>query len=218
MGAGTVRSTNLARPRPDPGTPRTTGIDKLGVPAIELRVPGPRHGDGSGVVGDLVGDDRHHGGADKAVYAFAREELDRWEVELGRPLRDGVFGENLTTEGFDLDGLEPGRELRVGTALLQVSLPRQPCATFARHLGEPRWTRRFTEHGACGVYLRVLTPGRVVPGDPVRLGASPGHGVSMRVAFAAAMGDDEAAARVLAAGCLPATYHAALERRLERRR
>ncbi|GAA4871294.1 MOSC domain-containing protein [Serinicoccus chungangensis] len=213
-GRARVRSTNLARPRPDPGTPRTTGIDKHPVDGIDVVAPGPRHGDGSGAVGDHVGDARHHGGADKAVYAVAREELDWWEGELGRVLRDGIFGENLTTSGIDLDGLELGRHLHVGSATLQVSLPRQPCATFARHLGEQRWGRRFTERGACGAYLRVLVPGRISPGDPVGLGAPPGHGVSVRTAFAAAMGDLGAAREVVAADVLPGRYHDALARRV----
>ncbi|WP_151524461.1 MOSC domain-containing protein [Serinicoccus kebangsaanensis] len=212
-----IRSTNLARPKPDPGTPRTTGIDKHPVDGIDVTAPGPEHGDGSGAAGDLVGDSRHHGGADKALYAFAREELDRWGSELGRELRDGTFGENLTTAGIDLDGLELGQRLRVGSSLLEVSVPRQPCATFARHMGVDRWVRRFTEHGACGSYLRVVEPGRVEPGDTIVPGAAPGHGVSMRTAFAAAMGDDAAAADVVRAGCLPARYHDALVRRLAAR-
>lgn len=216
-GAARVRSTNLARPRPDPGTPRTTGIDKHPVEGIDVVAPGPEHGDGSGAVGDLVGDGRHHGGADKALYAVAREELDWWEGELGRALRDGSFGENLTTVDADLGGLELGRVLHAGSATLQVSLPRQPCATFARYLGERRWVRRYTERGDCGAYLRVLVPGRISPGDHVRLGDPPGHGVSLRVAFAAAMGDLAAARVVVDAGCLPARYHDALVQRVARR-
>ena len=71
----------------------------------QLRSPGPKHGGlGSGVVGDFVGDQRHHGGDHQAVYAYAREELDAWQERLGRELRSGMFGENLTTSGLDVDG------------------------------------------------------------------------------------------------------------------
>ena len=213
-----VRSTNLAKPKPDPGTPRVTGIDKQPVSGIEVVAPGPDHGDGSGAVGDHIGDARHHGGADKAVYAVARAELDWWESELGRVLRDGMFGENLTTADCDVDGLELGQRLRVGSSLLEVSVPRQPCATFARHLGEERWVRRFTERGACGAYLRVVEPGRIEAGDPLEIGPPPGHGVTMRTAFAAAMGDGAAAREVVAARCLPERFHEPMERRLAARR
>ena len=212
-----VRSTNLARPKPDPGgrRERPTGIDKRPVEQIELFAPGPRYGDGPGVVGDLVGDDQHHGGAHKAVYAFAREELDHWEGELQRGLSDGIFGENLTTEGIDLERLILNQRLRVGEdVVLEVSIPRTPCATFSGHLREKAWARRFTERGRCGVYLRVVVPGVVRTGDAVDPMEPPGHDVDMMTAFAAAMGDDAAAARVVAARCLPAMYHERMVQRL----
>lgn len=211
-----VRSTNVARPKPDPsGRYRRTGIDKRPVDRIDVSAPGPSYGDGSGVAGDHVGDVRHHGGAQKAVYAFAREELDRWEEELHRGLPDGWFGENLTTEGLDLEALLVNQRLRVGDeAVLEVSVPRTPCATFAGHMGERAWARRFTERGRCGVYLRVAVPGTVRPGDGVELLEPPPHDIDMLTAFAAAMGDDAAARRVVAAGCLPTMYHDRLARRV----
>lgn len=214
-----VRSTNVARPKPDPsGRYPRTGIDKRPVPRIEVSAPGPSYGDGSGVEGDHVGDVKHHGGAHKAVYAFAREELDWWQEQLQRGLPDGWFGENLTTEGIDLEALLLGQRLRVGEdVVLEVSVPRTPCATFAAHMGERAWARRFTERGRCGVYLRVAVPGAVAPGDELELLAPPEHDVDMRTAFAAAMGDDAAARRVVDAACLPAMYHDRLAQRVRDR-
>jgi MOSC domain-containing protein YiiM len=211
-----VRSVNLARPKAEPGGKGyRTGIDKRPVERIEVFAPGPRYGDGPGVVGDHVGDVQHHGGEHKAVYAFAREELDWWEVELQRGLSDGTFGENLTTEGIDLEGLRLGQRVRVGDdVVLEVSVPRQPCATFAGHLGERGWVRRFTEHGRCGAYFRVVVAGVVPAGAELELLDPPDHEVDMRTAFAAAMGDDEAARQVVGARCLPVMYHERLERRL----
>ena len=49
---------------------------------------------------------KHHGGDDQAVYAYAREDLDDWEVRLRRVLGDGNFGENLTTVGRRCDRRE----------------------------------------------------------------------------------------------------------------
>lgn len=211
-----VRSTNVAHPKPEPGgKPYATGIDKRPVPVIEVARPGPSYGDGSGVVEDHVGDERHHGGAHKAVYAYAREELDHWEGELARGLSDGTFGENLTTEGIDLESLLLNQRLRVGQeVVLEVSVARSPCSTFAGHLGERGWVRRFTERGRCGVYLRVVVPGTVRAGDEIEVLQPPDHDIDMRVAFAAAMGDDAAAVRVLAAACLPTTYHERLAARV----
>ena len=207
-----IRSVNVA----DPSAGQRTGIDKLPVASIEVFAPAPGHGNGSGVAGDHVGNAKHHGGADKAVYAYAREELDVWAQELGRELRDGTFGENLTTAGIDLEGLLINQRLRIGEVVLEVSIPRSPCRTFSTHLGEPGWVKRFTARGRCGVYLRVIEPGTIDVGDSIEVLPAPGHDIDMLTAFAATMGDKEAAARVVAAECLPAEYHDGLVKRLAR--
>jgi MOSC domain-containing protein YiiM len=115
-----VISVNVGRPRPNPWKKLSaTGIDKR-------PVPGP-----VGLAGDRVYDVKHHGGSDQAVYAYAREDLDRWAAELGRELPNGSFGENLTTAGLDVNGALLGERWRVGAGLLlEVSCPRIPCATF----------------------------------------------------------------------------------------
>src|SRR6185312_14468971 len=78
-----------------------TAMDKQPVPKV---VPVTR----LGLEGDQVGDTKFHGGPDQAVYAFAREDLDWWEGELGREIRDGQFAENLTTRGIDVNEAEVG--------------------------------------------------------------------------------------------------------------
>lgn len=102
-----------------------TGIYKAPVRSIEVRAPGPkRDGGGSGVAGDVIGNLRHHGGDQQAVYAVAREELDAWSAELGRDLPDGMFGENLTTEGIDVDAAVLGQRWQVGDrVVLRASHP-----------------------------------------------------------------------------------------------
>ena len=104
--SASVLSLNVGVPQPNAAKKvGTTGIGKAPVASVEVRAPGPKHGGlGSGVAGDFIGDLQHHGGDSQAVYAFAREELDRWGEELGRDLANGMFGENLTTTGLDVDG------------------------------------------------------------------------------------------------------------------
>jgi MOSC domain-containing protein YiiM len=136
---GKLLSVNLAVPRAN----RTkhlgiTGIDKR--PAsdpVRVRAPGPKGtGLGSGLDGDQVFD-IHHGGDDQAVYAYAREDLDVWEAELGRTLPGGVFGENLTTAGVDVTGALIGERWRVGDEVeLEVAVPRIPCGTFAAWMAD----------------------------------------------------------------------------------
>ncbi len=214
-----VRSVNVGgarsgiRPRG-----RDTAIDKRPVDAIEVRDPGPKRGGlGSGVLGDDVVSRKHHGGSRQAVYAVAREELDWWGAELGRELRDGMFGENLTTAGIEVDAAVVGERWRVGSALLEVAGPRIPCATFAAWMGERAWVRRFTERGRTGAYLAVVEAGVVAVGDAVEVSGRPEHGITVPRVFRAFTGDDEAAAQVLAAGILGAEDSASLERRLTRR-
>lgn len=203
-----ILSTNVAVSQRDPGgADRVSGIDKRPQPFIDVRAPGPSYGDGSGVDGDTVGDSAHHGGAQKAVYAYAREELDYWQAELGRELPNGSFGENLTTVGLDLAAMLVNQRLHIGTAVLEISIVRQPCRTFAAWLGERGWVKRFSQRGRCGAYLRVIEPGRITAGDAIEVVGRPEHDIDMLTAFRAAQGDKEAARSVVAANCLPPLYH-----------
>ena len=161
-----VLSVNLARVRANPDTPsRSTGIDKAAAhEPVMVRAPGPmRGGLGSGLVGDTIGDRKVHGGDDQAVYAYAREDLDRWETRLARPLTNGVFGENLTTSGVGVTEARIGERWGIGTdgLVLEVCAPRTPCRTFSAFLQLDHWIKTFTEAAKPGAYLRVISPGMV---------------------------------------------------------
>lgn len=178
-----------------------TGIDKR--PATEpvaLRDPGPGTGM-SGAAGDAIGDPRSHGGTDQAVYAYAREDLDHWQAELGRPLTNGVFGENLTTSGLDVSGALVGERWQIGDAcVLEVTSPRIPCRTFAGWLEEQLWVKRFTERGAPGAYLRVISPGTVAAGDEITVLHRPAHLVTIAMMFRALTTDKALQPQLAAAG------------------
>src|SRR5262249_21335475 len=139
------------------------------------------------------GTDEHglpgHGELHAAVYAYAREDAEFWEAELGRELTPGVFGENLTTTGLPVSGAVTGECWRVGTALLQVTGPRIPCRTFAGWWPVPDLVKRFTAAGGRGAYLRVIEPGEVTAGDPVEVVDRPDHGVTVAELLAARSGD-----------------------------
>lgn len=181
-----------------------TAIAKSPVDRIEVREPGPKHGGlGSGVICDEIGHPKHHGGSTQAVYAFAREELDWWAAHLGRDLPDAMFGENLTTIGYDVDASLIGEQWRVGTAVLAVAGPRIPCHTFAVRMGEKGWIKRFAARERVGAYLRVVEPGVIAAGDLIEVVDRPRHGFTVPDVFRAAMGDREVALAVLDAGILP---------------
>ncbi|MFF6773869.1 MOSC domain-containing protein [Streptomyces sp. NPDC012637] len=168
----------------------TTGIDKRPV-AGPVRIEAPAPGGASGVAGDAVCDLRFHGGPDRAAYAFAREDLDSWERELGRPLVPGSFGENLTTRGLDVNNALIGERWRIGDeVVLEVTGGRIPCRTFAGFVEEGGWVRRFNESAAGpGALLRVIVPGEVRAGDRIEVVHRPGHGVTVARLHHAATAD-----------------------------
>ena len=150
--------------RPDAGTVGVTAIDKAAVNgAVKV---GPY-----GVYADIQADRKHHGGLDKALYAYAQEDADFWSAQLGRELAPGFFGENLRTEGIDINVALVGERWRIGDRVeVEVTMPRTPCQTFARWVGgddERGWVKRFSDERRLGPYLRVVTNGRVRAGDEI---------------------------------------------------
>ena len=183
-----------------------TGIDKRPVTGpVEVRAPGHKGVGGSGLIGDNVCDLRHHGGDDQAVYAFAREDLDYWQDELGRPLAGGVFGENLTTSGLEVSDALVGEQWQVGAqVLLEVCAPRVPCRTFAGWLGERGWVKTFTRNARSGAYLRVLRPGAIKAGDEVLITHRPEHGITVSTVFRAVTLEPELLPQLVDVQALPA--------------
>jgi MOSC domain-containing protein YiiM len=198
-------SVNLGRAKALPYSDQPeglTGIDKRPTDGpVRVAAPGPKGVGASGLAGDSVCDTRHHGGDDQAVYAVAREDLDDWERELGRPLANGAFGENITTEGLDVSGARIGERWRIGAeVVLEVTCGRIPCRTFQEYLGEKGWVKRFTQKGAPGAYLRVIRPGEIRAGDPVEIVHRPDHDVTVALQFRAVTTERQLLPRLLPAG------------------
>jgi MOSC domain-containing protein YiiM len=190
------------------GRVRVRPTSKLGRTGIDKRpVVGPVRVGPLGLDGDEVADTKYHGGVHQAVYAFAREDLARWELELGYPLRPGQFGENLTTTGIDLYEAVIGERWRIGAVELEVSCPRVPCATFQDFLGEPGWVKRFTADGRVGTYLRVRAGGELAAGQQIEVVDRPDHGITIGLAFAARILRPDLLPRLLSAPQLPEEWH-----------
>ncbi len=121
-----------------------------------------------GLAGDVVCDSRYHGGPDQAVYIYGSTDYAWWEVELGRQLAPGAFGENLTISDWESAGVAVGDRFYIGEVILEVTSPRVPCATLSCHMGDSTFLKKFRLAERPGVYCRVLCEGKVQAGDEVR--------------------------------------------------
>jgi MOSC domain-containing protein YiiM len=170
----TLLSVNVAEMREVPRRGRMvrTGIWKF-------PVDGPVAVRGVNVEGDDQGDRSVHGGPHKAVYAYAREDLDWWEGELHRSFPNGAFGENLTVKGVDVTGASIGERWRVGSVLLEVSEPRFPCWKLGVRFEDPKMLKRFAAARRPGAYLRIVEEGSLAAGDVVDVVDRPDHGLTI---------------------------------------
>lgn len=175
------------------GMPRVVSYETTSLPTSGIEkhpVDGPVRITEAGVAGNASADTANHGDEYMRVYAYSVEDYAWWSAELLRELRPGLFGEQLTTEGIDLNAAVVGETWRVGTALLQIAHVRVPCLTFKGWMGAngydaTAWVKRFTLAGRAGPYFRVLEPGVVSAGAPVVVEDRPEHGVTVAELFGA---------------------------------
>ena len=116
---------------------------------------------GVNVVGDDQADRSVHGGPDRALYAYAAEDLEWWADQLARPMPAGMMGENLTTADVDVTNAVIGERWRIGSALLEVTAPRVPCFKLGIKMGDGRFPIRFAAAGRPGAYLRIIEHGEL---------------------------------------------------------
>ncbi|WP_019831417.1 MOSC domain-containing protein [Sphingomonas sp. PR090111-T3T-6A] len=125
-----------------------------------------------GLTGDEQADLTVHGGPEKAVYGYAARHYASWQAEFpehAARLTPGGFGENLTIEGLDEDAICVGDIHRIGSAVLQVCQPRQPCFKLALRFEDNRLPKAMVRTGRAGWYYRVLEEGELGAGDAVTL-------------------------------------------------
>ena len=138
---------------------------------------------GVNLEGDDQADREAHGGPDKALYAYAVEDLRWWEERLGRSLPYGQFGENVTTEGIEVNGALVGERWEIGSTVLEVSEPRVPCWRLGVRMEDRKFPRRFIDALRPGAYLRIIVEGNVGAGDEIRVIGKPLHDLTIRDFF-----------------------------------
>lgn len=181
------------------GSEGRTGIDKRAVEGL-VRFANDV------VAGDTVVDRKHHGGYDKAVYAYAREDADWWEHQIDRPLTNGAFGENLTTQGIDVNQSIIGEHWQIGNVILEVSEPRIPCRVFAGFWDRPTLIKDFTAASRPGTYLRIIKAGEMQANDEINVIFKPEHAMTIRDLFDAKSGERGKIAQLKQVNALSSNY------------
>lgn len=156
----TIESLNIGMPKKEifHGKEVNTGICKN-------PVPGPLNLKRNGFDGNGVADLKHHGGYDKAVCVYSTDHYSYWEEVLGIKLPLAAFGENLSVSNLTEDDICIGDIFEAGTAIMQVSQPRQPCRTLAARYGRSDFVKMVVDSGRTGFYFKVLREGKVKKQD-----------------------------------------------------
>lgn len=122
------------------------------------------------ILNDEVSDRKHHGGEFKACYLFSADQYEYWKnLYPNLDWEWGMFGENLTVSGFNEEDISIGDIYEIGSALVQVTQPREPCFKFGVKFGNQEVLKQFIEHGFPGTYVRILKEGFVKTGDTLKL-------------------------------------------------
>lgn len=160
-----VVSTNIAQARTLTwkGKEVTTGIYKIPIQKGIFLTK-------NNVAGDHVADSKHHGGTFKSCYLFSCAEYAFWKRKYPNLDWDwGMFGENLSIDTLDEERILVGSQYRLGEALVEATLPREPCYKLGIRMGTQDIISEFIDRERPGVYLRVIEEGKVKEGDELTL-------------------------------------------------
>jgi MOSC domain-containing protein YiiM len=130
----------------------TKGVRKTPIPQGDLTPA-------AGLEGDAHAGDWH-----RQLSLLAQESID-YMRGLGLEVGPGDFAENITTQGLILHTLPVGSRLVLGPVEVEVTQIGKECHTgcaIRQQAGDCIMPRQ-------GIFVRVLNPGPVRPGDPVRL-------------------------------------------------
>lgn len=122
------------------------------------------------VENDAVVDRKYHGGIDQAVYAYSANHYDYWKKLYPHlNFNFGMFGENLTITNLDETTINVGDVYQLGSALVEVTKPREPCFKLIFRFQNEAIVQQFWDTNYCGVYFKVLQTGIVKNDDSLQL-------------------------------------------------
>ena len=126
----------------------------------------------NGLAGDEQADKRVHGGPDKAVHLYPTRHYARLAAQFPEAallMQPGSMGENMATPDLDEHDVRLGEVWQLGTALIQVCQPRNPCWKIDERFGVEGMALFIDQHLLTGWYWRVLQTGVVNPADTLVL-------------------------------------------------
>lgn len=122
-----------------------------------------------GLIGDGHAHEKHRR-PHRAVSIQDVELLDELIAE-GYFVAPGVIGENVTVRGLRVQALAPGDRLRFANGpVLELTEPRKPCYVLDKI--DPALKAAVV--GRCGFLARVVTSGRLAPGQRITVDRSTG--------------------------------------------
>lgn len=141
-----------------------------------------------GLAGDTQVNRRHHGGPEMAVHLYPLAHHAFWRERIGEhPLLNdpGAFGTNLAVQDLDETQVRLGERFRLGSAVLEISQPRMPCATIEQRFERQGMVAAIIESGCCGWYFRVIEEGEALADDSLARVEGTGTPHTIRSVFSA---------------------------------
>lgn len=141
------------------GKKDTTGIFKFSVSE-------PIFLDSEGVRGDAICDKKHHGGILQAIYGYSLKHYEYFKkMHPNTEFEMGMFGENLTIDDLDETKIHQGDTFKVGNAILEATVQRNPCYKLGVRFNDIKIVKQFWNTTFCGIYFKVIKTGFVKTGD-----------------------------------------------------
>ncbi|MEP3051456.1 MAG: MOSC domain-containing protein [Erythrobacter sp.] len=131
-------------------------------------VEGPVRILGDGLAPDEQADRSVHGGPEMALHLYPADHHAFWREKLGDTAllnQPGAFGSNLFVKSLTETDVHIGDRFRLGSALIEISQPRQPCWKIEHRFGQKGMVAAIIQSNRCGWYFRVIEEGSAQAGD-----------------------------------------------------
>ena len=121
---------------------------------------------------DEVHNQKYHGGDMRVIHQYSLKNysyLKEKFPDIAHKFIPGSFGENICTEEMTESELNIGDIYSLGTAKIQLTVSRRPCATINYAYEDDRILKEVMKTGHTGWFYRVLQEGELRVGDFLEL-------------------------------------------------